>query len=113
LNAHRNVAQPDGAGLKSNRRKISATPAVCPICGEDVPPRALACPACGADHKSGWREDAEVYDGADLREDEFDYDEFVRDEFGGGARPRGVSALWWITAIVLLIAFAALYFYAR
>ena len=42
-------------------------PKVCPVCGEDVPRTALACPECGADHTSGWREDAEAYDGMDLR----------------------------------------------
>ncbi len=87
-------------------------PEICPVCGEDVPRGALACPECGADHKSGWREDAAAYDGVDLGEDEFNYDEFVREEFGGGARPRGISAVWWITAIVLLAALAALWIFA-
>ena len=77
-------------------------PAVCPVCGEDVPRNALACPECGADHNSGWREDAERYDGVDLPE-EFDYEDFTRREFGGkSAKPPGISSLWWITAIVVL-----------
>ncbi len=87
-------------------------PEICPVCGEDVPRGALACPECGADHKSGWREDAAAYDGVDLGEDEFNYDEFVREEFGGGAKPRGISSVWWITAIVLLAALAALWIFA-
>ena len=41
------------------------TPEECPVCGEDVPRGALACPECGADERSGWREDA-VADGLDL-----------------------------------------------
>jgi endogenous inhibitor of DNA gyrase (YacG/DUF329 family) len=49
-------------------------PVICPVCGEDVPRGALACPECGADHNSGWRENAESYDGIDLPE-EFDYDD--------------------------------------
>jgi hypothetical protein len=77
-----------------------------------VPPRALACPECGADHNSGWREDAAAYDGVDLGEEEFDYNEFVREEFGGGAKPASISALWWITAIVLIAALAALWVFA-
>jgi hypothetical protein len=77
-------------------------PEVCPVCGEDVPRGALACPECGADHNSGWREDAAPYDAVDLP-DEFDYEEFTRNEFGSSPKPRGISAIWWITAIVLLV----------
>lgn len=73
------------------------------MCGEDVPPRALACPECGADERSGWREGA--LDEDDLPDDDFDYDRFVEEEFGGGATRRP-NLLWWITAVVLLIAFA-------
>ena len=96
---------------KATGRRL-ATPDVCPVCGEDVPPRALACPECGADHNSGWREDAAAYDGVDLGEDEFNYDEFVREEFGTSAKPRGISLGWWLTAIVLLAALAALWVFA-
>ncbi|MGC1479903.1 MAG: zinc ribbon domain-containing protein [Chthoniobacterales bacterium] len=87
--------------------KRPSPPEVCPVCGEDVPRRALACPECGADERSGWREDADEV-GADLGldDDEFDYDEFVQREFGGGTKPKGISPVWWVTAIVLLVAFA-------
>lgn len=77
-------------------------PAVCPVCGEDVPRGALACPECGADHNSGWREDGGSYDGVDLPE-EFDYDEFTRREFGSSPKPAAISVFWWITAIVLVL----------
>ncbi|MGI8820439.1 MAG: hypothetical protein ACR2ID_06195 [Chthoniobacterales bacterium] len=86
-------------------------PAVCPVCGEDVPRGVLACPECGADHRSGWREEGTNYDGVGLPE-EFDYDAFVQDEFGTGAKPRGIAPIWWITAILLVLAFAAFYLYA-
>lgn len=76
-------------------------PSTCPVCGEDVPRNALACPECGADHNSGWREDADTYDALDLP-NHFDYDEFARREFGSSAKRGGISAVWWITAIVLL-----------
>ena len=85
---------------RENRRRPA--PEICPVCGEDVPRNALACPECGADHNSGWREDAESYDGIDLPE-EFDYEEFARREFGEGlAKPAGISWVWWVTAIVVL-----------
>lgn len=94
------------AAKKTNTRK---TPEVCPVCGEDVPRGALACPECGADERSGWREDAEAYDGADLPTEDFQYDEFVREEFGTSPKPRGVSLIWWITAILLIGAMLLLY----
>lgn len=79
-------------------------PEVCPVCGEDVPPRALACPECGADHETGWREDAEY--AHVIEEDEFDYDEFMEREFGKSPKPQGLSVFWWIIGIILAISFA-------
>ena len=86
-------------------------PKVCPVCGEDVPPIALACPECGADHRSGWQENTETYDGVDLPDDDFNYEEFVRQEFGSSRRP-AIKRFWWITAILLIAALIAIYFYA-
>lgn len=88
-------------------------PELCPVCGEDVPRHALACPECGADHNSGWRADAGTYDGVDLGDDAFDYDEFVREEFGTPAvKPAGVKTIWWVTGILMIIAFGAMYLLA-
>jgi hypothetical protein len=94
------------ANYKGRRLK---PPAVCPVCGYDVPANALACPECGADHNSGWKEDATAYDGLDLPDDHFDYDEFVRREFGGSNRG-GIKTIWWVTAILVLVVLVALYF---
>lgn len=47
----------------------SPAPEVCANCGSAIPPRARACPACGADERTGWRE-ASVYDGIDLPDPE-------------------------------------------
>lgn len=76
------------------------TPEICPVCGEDVPPRALACPECGADHNSGWREDP--LDGVDLPDEEFNYEEFVAEEFGPGKSR--LHPVWWVAGVVLLVA---------
>ncbi len=86
------------------KRRHPPAPSVCPVCGADVHPNALACRECGADHNSGWRKDADTYDGLDLPDEEFDYDEFVRREFGGNAKPVGMKTIWWVTAIILLMA---------
>lgn len=85
-------------------------PAICPVCGEDVPPNALACPDCGADHNSGWRHDAETADALGESSADFDYEEFVQNEFGTPVRPKGISAVWWITAVILLLAMALTFF---
>jgi hypothetical protein len=96
----------------ANRKRIRRrTPEICPVCGEDVPRDARACPECGADHNSGWREDADTYDGVDLPDDDFNYDDFVKQEFGSRAKPRGLKTIWWIVGIALIVAFV-LYLYA-
>jgi hypothetical protein len=87
-------------------------PEVCPVCGEDVPRNSLACPECGADHNSGWRGDAETYDATGLPDEDFNYEEFVRQEFGAGPKPIAIKPGWWITAILLIVAFIAACLYA-
>ena len=96
--------------MKPTRKTRLEPPEICPVCGEDVPRGSLACPECGADHNSGWREDAESYDGLDLPENNFSYDEFVQREFGSGIKPAGMKTIWWITAIIVLAVSIALYF---
>ncbi len=84
------------------------TPEICPSCGAEVPPGALVCRECGSCEKTGWSDRASR-DGLDLPDDEFDYEEYVKREFGsGGARPRGISWLWWVVACIVLVAFVAL-----
>jgi hypothetical protein len=89
--------------------KRAREPFTCPVCGEEVPPNAKACPECGACERSGWSADAS-YDGLDLPDEgeEFDYDKFLEDEFGQTPRRRGTSRVWWIVALIVLFAFIAL-----
>ena len=84
-------------------------PEICPVCDTGVPRRALACPECGADHLSGWSGDADTTGGLDLPDDDFDYEEFTRREFGddGGLKPDGIPWLWWAAALLVLAAFLA------
>jgi len=76
--------------------KISP-PAHCAVCGTEIPRAALACPECGADELTGWREQ-NIYDGLDLPETEFD----------AGSPRKGKQLFWWIVAIVMLAAMLAL-----
>ena len=51
-------------------------PEVCPVCGEDVPPNAKACPECGACHESGWKlDDRPDYGALDLPDWAYEDDE--------------------------------------
>jgi hypothetical protein len=83
-------------------------PEICPNCGAEVPPNAHACPECGSCEQTGWSEDAPSQQ-LGLPDDNFDYDDFVKREFGGEKPvPRGVRPFWWIVAIVVLALFFAL-----
>jgi hypothetical protein len=80
-------------------------PETCPNCGADVPRKARACPACGADEQTGWSE-ASRTDGLDLPDESFDYDDYVKREFGGkSVMPRGIHWFWWVVALLLAVAF--------
>ena len=77
----------------------------CPVCGEEVKIGAKICPECGADDTSGWKEEYvqhdHVYDNLDLPDKDFDYDEFMRKEFGGDKKKSGKE--WLVAAIALFI----------
>ena len=77
----------------------------CPICGGRVPAKAKSCPQCGACDKTGWNEEATASDGLDLPDGTFDYDEFVKEEFGDGkpAKPKGLAKVWQVTGIILVV----------
>jgi ribosomal protein L40E len=74
----------------------------CPHCGAELPKRAKSCRECGSDEQTGWSEAANI--GAlNLPDEEFNYDEFVKREFGSGKnlKPRGLSWIWWVVAVLL------------
>ena len=74
-------------------------PEICPNCGAEVPPKAGACPECGADEQTGWSDEARV-DGLDLPDENFDHNDFVKREFGDkSAVPRGLHWFWWVVAL--------------
>lgn len=87
---------------------MSSPPSECPVCGAAVPPKARACPGCGADERTGWNEEATRYDGLNLPDDAFDYDETLKNEgLKPRAQPVGVSVFWWVVAAGLLLLFIA------
>jgi hypothetical protein len=86
------------------------TPETCPNCGADVPPRARACSECGACEETGWSEQADVAY-ADIPDDSFDYNEFVKREFGPKkVLPRGINWFWWAVSIAIATLLAWLAF---
>ncbi len=75
----------------------------CPVCGEDVPAKAKACPHCGACEKTGWNEDATSADGLDLPGDDFNYEEFTANEFGTPRKMKKKELFWRISAVVVIV----------
>ena len=86
-----------------NRCKTVRPPAICPVCGVDLPVSARACPECGADYETGWNKSATHADGLDLPEDNFDYDDFIRREFGKSTRSGSGVRSWLWPLIALLV----------
>ena len=85
-------------------------PDTCPNCGAEVPRKSRACPECGADEHTGWSEAARS-DGLGLPDESFDYNDFVKREFGGEKPvPRGIHWFWWVVALALVAAFIAFWF---
>ena len=85
----------------------SQAPDECAHCGSEIPRQAKACPECGADERTGWREKS-VYDGLDLPEEVFE----DADSDGGQrppntARVNGVAWYWWVVGTVLVVLLAA------
>lgn len=62
---------------------------------------AVFCRSCGASEESGWGETEEGW--SDSGDDEFDYDEFVRDEFPSHVAQKSEPKK--LIILVLLISF--------
>ena len=85
------------------------SPDICPNCGAEVPLGAKACPECGSDEKTGWSMKARS-DHLDLPEEDFDYEDFVKREFGGERIvPRGIHWFWWLVTILVVVGLVCLW----
>ncbi len=75
-------------------------PVECANCGAAIPSGAKACPECGADERTGWRETS-VYDDLDLPDEVFTDDEGPRPK-----PPRTINQIawyWWMAAVCLAL----------
>lgn len=83
-------------------------PDECAHCGAAIPRQAKACPDCGADERTGWRE-ADPYDGIDLPTEVFEDDSAPDENRRRTPAPRvnGVAWYWWTVGVVLLVLLAA------
>ena len=95
----------------SERLSYLNSPFACGVCGKKLPPNSLACSECGADEKTGLRDDTWETDASSelglADEENFDYDHFLEEEFGvdaGGRKMRFLHPVWWAAGVVLLLA---------
>lgn len=85
-----------------------SAPSECANCGAAIPPSARACPECGADDRTGWRESS-LYDGLDLPDSAFEDDSSSCSDQPRRATPRrinGVAWYWWLAGLLMLFATA-------
>lgn len=73
-------------------------PEHCANCGASIPPRARACPECGADERTGWSEQ-DSYDGLDLPEDE----ETCAQDSRSRQQRQTNQWLWWLVGLILIL----------
>lgn len=79
----------------------------CPTCGSEVRVGSGGCSTCALDGDADQQEDAPDLGLANIpagysHEDDFDYHEFVENEFGGKPRNR-LNPVWIAMALALLL----------
>ena len=86
------------------------SPFECGVCGQKLAANAVVCSRCGADEKTGLREDTWDADASSelgfIDEEGFDYDSFLEDEFGEnskGRKKRQLHPVWWIVGVLLVV----------
>jgi hypothetical protein len=81
-------------------RHRTPPPAECAHCGAVIPRTAQACPECGADERTGWRETS-IYDDLDLPESAWS-DDSEAEPKPAPRRVNGVAWYWWCVGAALL-----------
>ena len=90
------------------------SPERCPVCGTAIAAGVMACPECGSDERTGWKEEASWHDGLDFpgAEEDFDYEAFLEREGLSASKPRGFG-LRSLAGGLLLLAFLIWVFFGR
>jgi predicted amidophosphoribosyltransferase len=79
---------------------MNQSTAPCPHCGAEIQLNAKFCRHCGSSESDGWRDEFDDYE-----DDEFDYDEYVAEEFSTSAANQQTRPMWRFVSVVLLILF--------
>lgn len=78
----------------------------CRVCSKNSKPQKKKKKAQKNLVKKPWEQN-KIYDGLDLPDDNFDYDDFVEREFGNSDQPPhkkvGVAWYWWLTALLVCV----------
>ena len=84
-------------------------PEECANCGAAIPRGAKACPECGADERTGWREtEGSIYDGLDMPSEAFEDEPPKRNR--PVQRVNGVPWYWWLVGVALVVALLVTWF---
>jgi ribosomal protein L32 len=77
-------------------------PDECAHCGTSLRRHARACPECGADERTGWRESADtVYDGLDLPDSAY-ADDNASEQSRRPTLRAGIAWYWYVVAALLV-----------
>lgn len=85
-------------------------PEYCPHCGAEVPDDARACPECGSSEETGWSDEAAA-DRLGLPAQDFDYERYVKEEFGPEDKPSSLKKAFLAVIALVLIGLIFLIFF--
>lgn len=74
----------------------------CPHCGAAIGAKATFCRHCGGSDSDAWRDEGEI----DTDIDDFDYEQFVDENFSERVTNTQTPTLWRFVAVMLLLLFA-------
>ncbi|MEX2045064.1 MAG: zinc-ribbon domain-containing protein [Opitutus sp.] len=90
--------------MAPKRPDTAPAPAECANCGASIPHGAKACPECGADDRTGWRE-TDLCDGLDLP-DGASAEDSGRPTPARRREGSGIPWYWWCAGIALVAVLA-------
>lgn len=81
---------------------------ICPECGAEVRVGSKGCSRCASERATKHWEQDEIYDGLDLPDEEFNYEEFVNNELRDQRETPPYRRWWWWVGLALLAAWVVL-----